>query len=604
MRQFSREKPANAIKYNAEVARKLGWTRSFGWLLPACASLLALACARPLPPPAARPAVTRPHPGEDTGPTPEMTAALEFAATRFRRLVDRIDPNPLAVNAFPSATTDAGVYNLLGADEWDAGFYPMSLWLLYELSGSQAWKQPAAVRTLGLWGTAGEAGDHDLGYKMMAFAEAYRLTGDPAYQSFVTLSAASLMKSFNAGGVTCVGAFKSDLRGVAGGRTKQRYPDLVYPVIVSSLMSQVTLFAAAALPEGKREWHDNELVHTLRVVQDFVRPDGSTHDLIDYETTCPFPGIRKRATYKTADEHGTWARGQALALHGLSRALLYTHDPRIRDAARKVADFFLLPTSAPPDGVPYWDLRFGARADEPRDSSAAAIAAAGLLELATLPEIDADSRGRYRLAARRILQTLSTRYLARNQTEGVLAEATPDGPSRTRQVSMIAADYFFLDGIRRLIPRSGIVCAADSCDLEAESARPLAPEFRIEDELITAIRFGAAAGRAVQPARASYPFTLPVGGQFTLAAVVHAPGGSRGQVHLGVRDQAGQLSASAWSIPPTRSFQELPVTGPDGRPRIIDLPEGRHHLVLDAADPAVAFDRLVLRRRSGGAPGP
>ena len=57
------------------------------------------------------------------------------------------------------------------------------------------------------------------------------------------------------------------------------------------------------------------------------------------------------------------------------------------DTARRVADWFT--ARLPADGVPRWD--FSAPAGAPRDSSAAAIAASGLLELARL-EPDAARR--------------------------------------------------------------------------------------------------------------------------------------------------------------------------------------------------------------------
>src|SRR5437762_686289 len=66
--------------------------------------------------------------------TPEVEASFTFARSRFERLVERIDDNPLAAAAYPSATRD-GVYQLVGAEEWDAGFYPLALWLLYEMTG-------------------------------------------------------------------------------------------------------------------------------------------------------------------------------------------------------------------------------------------------------------------------------------------------------------------------------------------------------------------------------------------------------------------------------------------------------------------------------------
>lgn len=72
--------------------------------------------------------------------------------------------------------------------------------------------------------------------------------------------------------------------------------------------------------------------------------------------------------------------------------------------------------------MPYWD--FDLPKDAPRlfDSSAGAISASGLFELAEVAETEAD-RSRYRAAALAILAALCTdRFLARSQAqwEGIL----------------------------------------------------------------------------------------------------------------------------------------------------------------------------------------
>ena len=71
---------------------------------------------------------------------------------------------------------------------------------------------------------------------------------------------------------------------------------------------------------------------------------------------------------------------QAWAVYGFTMAYRETGDRRLLDAARRVSDWFI--DHLPPDRVPYWDFDAPGIPDAPRDSSAAAIAASGLLELA------------------------------------------------------------------------------------------------------------------------------------------------------------------------------------------------------------------------------
>ena len=73
-----------------------------------------------------------------------------------------------------------------------------------------------------------------------------------------------------------------------------------------------------------------------------------------------------------------WSRGQAWGIYGFSLGYRYTQEQQFRDTAKKLANYFL--DRLPEVGICYWDMIFDEGADEEKDSSAAAIAAAGLLE--------------------------------------------------------------------------------------------------------------------------------------------------------------------------------------------------------------------------------
>ncbi len=167
----------------------------------------------------------------------------------------------------------------------------------------------------------------------------------------------------------------------------------------------------------------------------------------------------------------TWTRGHAWVLLGVAEQLeflegvsdeelrssgYFAHatmsDVRSRflEVARTVADFYLSET--PTDGVPYWDtgapgLRFlgnyrerPAEPDndyEPVDSSAAAIAAQGLLRLGAFlesgdPSSDAPAAGRrYRQAGLTVARTLFRRpYLSHEERhEGILLHSVYHRPA-------------------------------------------------------------------------------------------------------------------------------------------------------------------------------
>ncbi|MGI5244073.1 hypothetical protein [Dactylosporangium sp. CA-139066] len=102
--------------------------------------------------------------------------------------------------------------------------------------------------------------------------------------------------------------------------------------------------------------------------------------------------FRAPSTQQGYSPFSTWTRGLAWAMLGFAELLEFSGDDTFAEAARATCDFYI--DSTPADGVPYWDtgapgihrLDPSAAADpfndfEPVDSSAAAIAAQGLLRL-------------------------------------------------------------------------------------------------------------------------------------------------------------------------------------------------------------------------------
>jgi hypothetical protein len=141
------------------------------------------------------------------------------------------------------------------------------------------------------------------------------------------------------------------------------------------------------------------------------------------------------------------------------RAYGETHDARLLDTAQRVADWFI--GHLPADRVPYWDFDAPNIPNEPRDTSAAAIAASGLVELSALVP-DAASRASYRTAAFGILASLSSpAYLAESSTSrGLLLHGVGNKPANSEvDVSLIYGDYYFLDALLRY---QGIVSTAPS----------------------------------------------------------------------------------------------------------------------------------------------
>ena len=164
------------------------------------------------------------------------------------------------------------------------------------------------------------------------------------------------------------------------------------------IMMNVGIIFYAALETGDARLLDVAMRHTLTTRRVLVRGDGSTsHEgLFDLNTG----EFLKQTTHQGYRGDSCWTRGLAWALYGFGTCYGYTRDPRFLATAEACADFYI--ENANPDGVAPWDFDAPADSRKLLDTSAAAIAASGLFQLA---DYSADrTKGRfYEQAARTIL---------------------------------------------------------------------------------------------------------------------------------------------------------------------------------------------------------
>lgn len=354
----------------------------------------------------------------------KIPGLFQFAGDQLQRTAQTLR------NAQYPITTDAsGKWKTTAASGWTSGFFPGSLWLLYEQSKHPVWKTRAQTWLRNLEREKTNRTTHDLGFMLFtSFGNGHRLTGEDRYRRVLLTAAESLASRHS----SAVGAIKS-----WEGKPNE------FPVIVDSLMNLELLFWASA-HGGKSAWRDLAIQHARKVQRDHVRPDGSTVHVVTYNPTTG--AVVKKSTAQGTSADSTWSRGQAWALHGFTIVYRETGDRSFLQAARKTADFFL--TNLPSDSVPRWDFR--APAGDSKDSSAAAIAASGLLELSRL-EIDASRRTRYFKVAEKILSSLaSPAYLAKGtSSRALLLHGTYNKPAGDFDTGTIWGDYYLLEALLR-----------------------------------------------------------------------------------------------------------------------------------------------------------
>lgn len=358
-------------------------------------------------------------------PLPDaVTAAL---AAAWPRLAEAADADP--GSGYPrSATAGARRWTTAPVRDWTGGFFPGSLWFALELTGDPAWRDRARRWSAPLASQASRTDSHDLGFVLEPSIGAQaRLTG--AGPDTVQAAARSLATRFS----PRVQAIKSwDTSGDSDKRRSWRFP-----VIADTLMNLDLLRHAAALPGGDPRHADIATAHARTAARTNARPDGSTAHVALFD---PGSGtFLGRETWQGRSPTSTWSRGQGWAIHGFTAAARASGDADLRAAAVRAGDWWV--AHVPPEGVPAWDFD---APDEERDTSAAAVAAAGLLDLA-----DLTGDRRYRDAARTSLVTLATRYVAASGP-ALLDHAVGGKPQGAEvDVGLVYGDHYFLESVRR-----------------------------------------------------------------------------------------------------------------------------------------------------------
>ena len=129
---------------------------------------------------------------------------------------------------------------------------------------------------------------------------------------------------------------------------------------------------------------------------------------------------------------------------------IYRDDPDAVDVCKKATDYFL--NRLPEDYVAYWDMSFTS-GDEPRDSSADAIAVCGILEmLKYLPESD-ENYALYMNAVKLMMNSLYENYSTKDTPEsnGLLLHAVYSKPGNIGvDECNIWGCYFYMEALIRL----------------------------------------------------------------------------------------------------------------------------------------------------------
>lgn len=347
-------------------------------------------------------------------------------------------------SCFPDSSSVGNFYPVSSNREWTTGFWTGEIWLSYERTGDEAFRRAGGIQVDSFLERVEKRVDvdhHDMGFLYTpSCVAAWRLTGSGTAKKAALLAADNLMGRFHEKGQF----FQA--WGELGTRDN-------YRLIIDCLLNMPLLFWASEV-SGDTRYRDKAMAHIRTAMKCVIRPDCSTYHtyFFDPDTGIPLRGV----THQGNRDGSAWSRGQAWGIYGSALSYRAEPNPVYMDIFRKVTDYFL--EHLPSDLIPYWDFDFDNPSTEPRDSSSAAIAACGMLEMAKY--MGAEDAVYYTDMAKRLMKALSDRCAVRTPEDsggillhGTYARASAGNPCADRGVDECNTwgDYFYMEALTRLV---------------------------------------------------------------------------------------------------------------------------------------------------------
>ena len=337
--------------------------------------------------------------------------------------------------SYPYSTVDGKFQQGNSLSWWTNSFWCGMLWLMYKETKDERFKTWANEYEDELNTLFEDAPvlHHDVGFMWLySSVMNYEITGNEQSKKYAFLAANTLAGRFNIRG--------NYIRAWNG--YGEKAPDNRGWAIIDCMMN-IPLLYWASKEYGDDRFKFIATAFADKVLENFVRPDGSVCHIVEFN---PENGdFVKSHGGQGYGKGSSWSRGQAWALNGFAQSYAWTGDKRYLDAAKKVANYFIAACSVDP--LPKCDFRQPEDAVS-YDSSAAAIAASGMIDIANASE--GLEKEIYLNAAVNLLKAVDEKCCPWDDPEdeallnfGVERFGEP-------QKTLIYGDYYFLEAILKL----------------------------------------------------------------------------------------------------------------------------------------------------------
>ena len=369
--------------------------------------------------------------------TEDIQKAAEYCVNQTRTAINMLD------DKFKACSSEGNFYKGTGNEDWTEGFYTGEVWLAYELTGEEKFKEIALKHVDSFLDRIERrifVDHHDMGFLYsLSCVAAYKLTGSEVGKKAALMAADNLISRFHE-----VGGF-IQAWGELGAQDN-------YRLIIDCLLNLPLLYWASEVT-GDTKYEDRAKTHINTALKCIIREDNSTYHthFFNKETGEPTYGV----THQGYRDGSAWARGQAWGVYGVALSYKYTKNPEYIPLFKKITDFFI--DHLPSDLVPYWDFDFTDGTTEPKDTSSAAIAICGMLEMSKhMAEEDA---AYYTSIAKKMLKSLIDNYAVKDSSvsngqllHGTYAKSSPHNtcPDIGVDECNTWGDYYYCVAVMRL----------------------------------------------------------------------------------------------------------------------------------------------------------
>ncbi|KAF9484890.1 glycoside hydrolase family 88 protein [Pholiota conissans] len=351
---------------------------------------------------------------------------------------------PTAIQYPQYTDTNAGNWLDFSPNTWTSGFFPATGYALNtrkQLCGATPanglgmadWLDLGRAASNGLLTLDADHGiGHDVGFISFPFEEELLVnpqnqTAIDAVNRFATMLAARFNPT-----VGCT-------------RSWDTTDPTDFQVIIDNMMNLEILFQSADLT-GNATLRSIATSHANTTMKNHIRDDGSTWHVIEYNSTTGAV-IKKRTAQGYAD-NSTWSRGQAWGIYGFANMYKRTNDTNYLSTARRLATYFL--DNLPSDGIVPWDFNAPLTPPpRPADSSAATIAATGLLLLSQQETTDADKQ-KWIDSALQLLNNITT-LAWKPSWQSLLSNGTVNWPANNFLTGIVYGDYYYIKAGNELV---------------------------------------------------------------------------------------------------------------------------------------------------------